>query len=141
MKNEKVGVTLIEKTSDLSKFEVVKYQLIHHCFMKNIRLNHTDLDCLSLLGELGSIRISEFCKIAVEREFLGSESTVSNCLNKLEKSQLFLKKGAGKKMIFLNPDLNIKSEGNILIKLNLIKRETVTAAGNIPQNSAKTQSA
>lgn len=124
----------IEKVIKLNKFEIVKYQLMHHCFISNIKINDTELNCLSLLGELGSIRLTEFGKRASEKGFLGNPIAVNNCLSKIEKSNLFIKKGTGKKIIFLNPDLNIKSEGNIILELKLFKLEANSSTGNIQNN-------
>lgn len=129
----------VEKKIYLSKIEIVKYQLIHHCFMNNIRLSDTELNCLAFLGSLGSIRLTEFTRRAAEEGILSSNISVNNCLSKIEKSNLFIKKGAGKKIIFLNPILEIKSEGNILIELKLIKVETNTSESNIQKDSKKTE--
>lgn len=129
----------IEKKVKLDKFELVKYQLIHHCFINRIKLSETELNCLALLGELGNIRLTDFCKKAADKSILGSPIAVSSCLSKIEKSKLFLKTGMGKKLIFLNPDLQIKSEGNIILEIKLFKVETNTTAGSIQNHSKKTE--
>lgn len=129
----------INKEVRLNKVEIVKYQLMHHCFMSNIRLSDTELNCLAFLGSLGQLRLTEFAKKAAEASILSTPISVSNCLSKLEGRGLFVKKGTGKKIIFLNPDLNIKSEGNIIIELKLIKLETNPASGNIQKNSRATE--
>lgn len=127
--------TLVEKIIYLDKFEIVKYQLMNHCFINKIKLNHTELDCLSYLGELGEIRLAEFTIKAAERGILSNHNAVNNCLNKLEQSKLFIKKGAGKKIIFLDPELKIQSEGNVIVTLKLVKTETNITTGNIQKNS------
>lgn len=130
-----MGAIKIEKKVILNKFELVKYQLIHHCFINRIKLNETELNCLALLGEVGNIRLTDFGALAVEKGILGNPATVHNCMSKIEKSGLFIKKGTGKIIIYLNPELQIKSEGDILIEIKLLKRETNTTAGNIQKNS------
>lgn len=137
-----MGAIKVEKTVRLNRFEIVKYQLIHHCFMNRIKLTDTELNCLALLGEIGSIRLTEFAKRAVEKEFLGNSVSVTNCLSKIRRSNLFIEKGVGKKVIFLNPDLNIKSEGTLVIELKLIKLdEANVAAGNLQNNRKEAQPA
>lgn len=126
--------TKIEKKVKLDKFEIVKYQLLHYCFIHKIKVNETELNCLALLGELGKIRLTEFALKVVEREILGNPATVSNCLAKIEKS-LFCRTNGGKKFIYLNPALQIVSEGNVLIELKLYKIETNKSTGTVQKNS------
>lgn len=134
-----MAVTKIEKIIKFSKSEIIRYQLMHHCFVKNIKISETELKCLALLGEVGQIRLSEFGKIAAAKGILGSSIAVTSCLSKIERSGLFLKKNNGKKIIFLNPELKIQSEGNIIIDLKLIKVEQAnTAEPNLQKNSAAT---
>lgn len=125
----------IEKKVKLNKFEIVKYQLMHHCFMNKIKLNETEMNCLALLGEVGQVRLTDFGVMAVEKGILGNPATVHNCMSKIEKSGLFIKKGTGKIIIYLNPDLQIKSEGNILLELKIFKLEAKPTKSNIQENS------
>lgn len=129
-----MGATLVKKRVDLDKFYIVKYQLIHHCFINKIRLNDTELNCLALLGELGKIRLTEFCKIAENRGILSNSIGVNNCLGKIEDKKLHVKEGLGKKMLFLNPVLNIQSEGNIVLNLIIVKLEAETTTGSVQNN-------
>ena len=112
---------------------------MHYCFMNNIRLSDTELGCLSLLGKLGPIRLSEFSKIASGQEgghILGSSIAITSCLSKIERTGLIQKQNKGKIIISLNPKLGIHSNGTIMINLKLIKYEsTNTAPGNIQKNS------
>ena len=129
----------IEKKVQLNKFEIIKYQLIHYCFIEKIKLSHTEVDCLAFLGELGKIRLSEFGKKAADRGILGNAISVNNCLSKLEGRGLFIKSEGGKKMIFLNPKLEIKSEGTIILDLKIFTIEAGTAPGNIQNNRKKVE--
>lgn len=135
-----MAVIKVEKIIKLNKIEIIRYQLMHHCFVKKIKISDTELNCLALLGELGEIRLSEFNKIAAKKGILGSPIAVSSCLSKIERSGLFVKKNNGKKVIFLNPELNIQTEGNIIIDLKLIKLEqTNTTGSDLQKNRATTQ--
>lgn len=135
MKPKNSEATLVEKIIRLDKFEIIKFQLMTHCFIKGIKLNHTELDCLAYLGELGKIRLTEFNIEAAKKGILSNHAAVNNCLNKLDGKNLFIKQGAGKKIIFLNPELQIQSEGNIIVNLKFIKTETIISTGNIQQDS------
>lgn len=133
------GAKLIQQLVRLDKFNIVKYQLMHYCFVNKIILNDTELNCLSYLGELGNIRLTEFNKLGVEKGILGSAPAINNCINRLEDRGFILKERAGKKLICLHPKIRIESEGNIVINLRLVKLETTKTGGNIQKNSPKTE--
>ncbi len=135
-----MSVIKVEKIIKLNKIEIIRYQLMHHCFIKKIKISDTELSCLALLGEVGEIRLSEFNKIAAKKGILGSPIAVSSCLSKIERSGLFVKKNNGKKVIFLNPELHIQTEGNIIIDLKLIKLEQANSTGpDLQKNRATAQ--
>jgi len=129
----------INKVVQLDRFEIVKYQLMHYCFMNKMRINETELNCLSVLGEVGPKKLSDFLSIVASRHILGNTASVSNCLNKLAHTKLYIKSGANKKIIQLNPELEIVVEGGILINLKLIKIETDVSKGSVQKNSRATE--
>lgn len=132
--------TSVDKTVQKDLFEIVKLQLLFHCFENKVILSETELNCLSLLGCNGEIRLSEFCKLAVEFKFLGNPTAVNNCLGRIEHSRLFIKKGAGKKMVFLNPELGIQTKGNILLNYKIFRIDTDKLQGTDKVDSTATQS-
>lgn len=103
------------------EFEITKFQLISHCFVADIKLNDTELNILSLLCITGEMRLMEFCKKAVESGFLGNETAVNNCVSKIEKTKLLLKRGSGKKVIYLNPEVQVFGKGTVIVEYRLIK--------------------
>jgi len=107
--------------------------------MRGVRFSDTELSCLALLGEIGDVRLSEFTATAVARGILGSTAAVNTCLSKVEKSEFFIKKGAGKKMIFLNPILGIKSESDVLLVFNVVQDDPKRTKVSVPKNSAEAQ--
>lgn len=131
----------VDKAVQQDLFGIVKFQLITHCFLNDIILNKTDLDCLTLLGCRGKIRLIDFCTLASDMKILGTPTAVNNCLARIEKSKLFLKEGAGKKQIFLNPDLGIQTKGNILLNFKFVCVDEAGALEGVGQeNGAATQS-
>lgn len=95
--------------------EIIKFQLMSHCYIHNISVNNSDLDCLTLLGILGETDLISFCDIVTDHKIFKSAQTVRNCLVKLEKNGLLNKTGKSKKVIKLNPDMNIQCSGNIFL--------------------------
>lgn len=114
----------ITKKVRLSEFEIVKLQLLTHCFIKDIQLNGTELNILTLLGCMGEVRLIDFCRTAADKGYLSNYTAVNNCLSRIEKSKLFIKKGAGKKTIYLNPNIEIHSKGTIVLEHIFIKIES-----------------
>ena len=114
----------VDKTVRMSEFEIVKFQLLTHCFIAEIHLNETELNILTLFGCSGEVRLIDFCRNAAEKGYLSNYTAVNNCLSRIEKSKLFLKKGAGKKLIYLNPSIEIYSKGTIVLNYKFIKIES-----------------
>lgn len=132
--NEVVRGAHIRKTVEMNKREIVEYQLVHYCTVNDIQLNHTEIKLLALLGELGKIRLVDFGKKAVARQILSSVQAVNTAIQKLYRTKLYVKEGIGKKLIYLNPDLQIHADGNIILQITLIKRDeskkTTTGVSN-----------
>ena len=46
-------VNQVQKRVVMSKKDVIKYQILTHCYIKRITVSNSDLDCLTLLSDLG----------------------------------------------------------------------------------------
>tara|TARA_R110002050_G_scaffold56705_2_gene127528 strand:+ start:2589 stop:2951 length:363 start_codon:yes stop_codon:yes gene_type:complete len=117
-------VNKIEKKIKMSKDEVIKYQILTHCFLNNIQISTSDLHCLHALSVMGKIELTEFCEtIAVTGIFKSSQSC-RNALSKAEKKGLVVKDGDNKKKIFINPKMEIEIEGIILLDYKILSFES-----------------
>lgn len=125
-------VNLVTKKTPLSHWDIVKFQLITHCYVSNIALSDSDLDCLTLLSLNESAELYDFCSAACSvgkrdrpvhlthtKEIFKSPQTVRNCISKLERINIIIKEGSNKKKISINPDLQIQYKGNILLDYKL----------------------
>jgi hypothetical protein len=112
---------LVQKKVPMSQRDIIKYQLITYCFMKDIQLSNNELDCLTLLGAFGEFELSEFCNVAVEEKIFKTAQTVRNFLTKAANKKLNLvkKEGTNKKKIYLNKELDIQTEGNIILDFKI----------------------
>ena len=136
-------VNLVNKQIQMTLDEVIKFQLITHCYINRIVLSELDLDCLTHLGVLGDSELIEFCTFMSnkrldeklktwkpnpdnpkEKKPEASPQTIRNVLIKVEKENLLIKEGRGRKKIFLNPKLQIQTQGNILLNYKLIHIES-----------------
>ncbi len=132
-------VNLVNKQVQMNLAEIIKFQLITHCYINNITLSELDLDCLTYLGVLGESELTEFCNLMAkkriedklktwkpstdkpkERPPEASPQTIRNVLIKVEKENLLLKEGKSRKKISLNPLLNIQTSGNILLNYKFV---------------------
>lgn len=110
-------VNQVQKKVKINKWDIVKYQIITHCYLNKIILSNSDLDCLTLLALNQPIELSNFCSDASAEDdsIFKSPQSVRNSLNKSEKYKLIIKDPKNKKMILLNPNLKIQIKGSVLL--------------------------
>lgn len=132
-------VNLVNKQVQMGIAEIIKLQLINHCFINHIVLSELDLDCLTELGQLGESELTEFCNAMADKRLEEklktwkpnpdnpkektpepSPQTIRNTLIKVEKENLLRKEGRRRKKISLNPDLKIQTSGNILLNYKFV---------------------
>lgn len=133
-------VNLVNKQVQMDLIEIIKFQLITHCYINQINLSELDLDCLTYLGLLGEVELTDFCNQMAEKRLRdkmktwkpspdkpgekkpdSSPQTIRNVLIKAEKENMILKNGRGRKKIALNPNLKIQTAGNILLNYKLLR--------------------
>ena len=110
---------VVDKKVQLSLYEIVKFQIMTYCHFNNIPISDSELSCLSMLHESYDLR--DFCNEATLKGYFKCPQSVRNSLNKLERFKLINKGGSfSKRHIYLNPDLKIQSEGNILLNYKIL---------------------
>ena len=119
-------VNQVQKKVKISKWQIVKYQILTHCYLSDIILSNSDLDCLTLLSFNQPIELSNFCLDASSEEdsIFKSPQSVRNSLNKSEKNKIIIKDLKNKKLILLNPSLKIQTNGNILLDYKFFANES-----------------
>jgi hypothetical protein len=122
-------VNQVQKRVRMSKWDVVKFQILTHCYIKRINLSDSDLNCLTLLSFNEPIELTDFCYDASSEDdpIFKSPQTVRNSINKSEKNSLVVKDVSNKKLIKLNPDLKIQTEGTILLDYKFLGDESKKA--------------
>jgi hypothetical protein len=110
-------VNQVQKRVKMPKWDIVQFQILTYCFINKISINESDLNCLTLLSFNQPIALTDFCYDASSEEgwIFKSPQTVRNAINKAEKQNLVVKDVKNKKMIALNPDIKIQTEGTILL--------------------------
>lgn len=119
-------VNIVSKKVNMELNDIIKYQLITHCYIHKIILNEPELECLTLLGVLGNYDLADFCVQA--SHIFKNTQTVRNCIVKLGKYDLvgfYHKEGyTKKKTIYLNPVINVQVSGNILLDYKILHLAT-----------------
>jgi hypothetical protein len=113
-------VNQVDKRVRMSAWQIVKYQILTHCYLYNIQVSEADLNCLTFLAIEGDQELTSFCNKAYDKQIFSSTQSVRNCLTKSEKKGLIKKEGKNKKKIFINPELKVHSRGNILLDFKFL---------------------
>ncbi len=119
-------VNQVNKIVKMDLWNIVKYQILTHCYINNITVSNSDLDCLTLLSFNEPIELTHFCYDASAEEgwIFKSPQTVRNCINKAEKNNLVIKDSSNKKLVMLNPNLQIQTEGTVLLDYKFLGYDT-----------------
>jgi hypothetical protein len=117
-------VNQVDKKMKMSKWDIVKYQILTHCYINKISVSEADLNCLTYLAIEGDQELTNFCNKAHTKDIFSSIQSVRNCLTKAEKKNLIKKEGKNKKKIFINPDIKVYCLGNILLDFKFLSIET-----------------
>lgn len=119
-------VNQVEKRVKLPKWDIVKYQLLTHCFLNKITMSESDLNCLTLLCLNQPIELSHFCvDVSTDEDWIfKTPQTVRNCINKAEKVGLIIKNSTNKKEILINPKLKILTEDVVLLDYKFLSNDS-----------------
>lgn len=109
-------VNQVQKRVVMSIEDIIKFQVLTHCYLNRIMVSNSDVECVALLSVIGPIELTHFCYDAFEEHAIfKSSQTVRNCINKCEKNKLIIKDSNNKKIIMVNPDMKIQTTGSILL--------------------------
>jgi len=117
-------VNKVDKRVRTSRDEVVKYQILTYCFLNNIQISNSDLNCLAELAKKGRKELTSFCEYISKKKIFKSSQSCRNALAKAEKKNLIIKDGTNKKTIYINDDINVQTEGTILLDYKILGVET-----------------
>ena len=109
-------VKQVQKKVVMSKKDIIKFQLLTHCYINKITVSNSDLECLALLSSVGPIELTHFCyDAAEEHKIFKSQQTVRNCINKCIKNGLIKKDAKNKKVVSIGDNVKIETEGTIFL--------------------------
>ena len=74
-------VNKVDKKVRMSKDMVIKYQILTYCFLNNIQISLSDLNCLLELSKLNSIELTKFCEHISSSGIFKSSQSCRNALS------------------------------------------------------------
>ena len=98
----------------------VKYQILTYCFFNGIHINDSDLNLLAELAICDNVEVPKFCKILTDKNIFKSLQSARNAITKAQKRALVDKENSNKKRIFLNKEINVQSEGIVLLDFKIL---------------------
>lgn len=98
----------------------VKYQILTYCFFNDIHINDSDLNLLAELAICDNVEVPKFCKILTDKNIFKSLQSARNAITKAQKRALVDKERSNKKRIFLNKEINVQSEGIVLLDFKIL---------------------
>jgi hypothetical protein len=117
-------VNQVRKTVRMDLWNIVRFQIATHCTLKELNVSDLDLNCLTFLALGGEQPLTEFCDAATKNKIFGSSQSVRSAITKAEKKDLVIKNGGYNKLIKLNPDLKVQTNGNILLDFKFLRVES-----------------
>jgi hypothetical protein len=120
-------VNKVDKRVRMGWVEIIRYQLFTHCYLEKLQVSDADIDTLTLLACDGETELTSFCDKVFALQIFKSTQTVRNAITKAEKKGLILKEGKSKKRIFINPDVKIQCEGNIMLDYKFLFQVPIDA--------------
>ena len=100
----------VDKRVRLSREGVIKYQILTYCFLNDIQISISDLNCLTELAKEGVHELTSFCKLVSEKQIFKSPQSARNAITKAEKKNLVVmtrSKTRSEKRKFLMKQFNL----------------------------------
>ena len=114
---------------NMEKQDIIRFQFMVHCYIqKTSNISPALLDCLTLLGTLGSAELLPFCELLTGSGIFQSIQSSRNAITRLQDKGLIIKEGKNKKLLKINPELKIQNKGNVLVDIKCYSpsKETVS---------------
>ena len=110
-------VNKVDKKVKMSKDQVIKYQILTYCFLNDIQISLSDLNCLLELSKIKSSELTEFCQLISNKGIFKSPQSCRNAIQKAKQKGLVVKEG---KKISIIDDINLQYKGNIFLDFKFL---------------------
>jgi len=119
-------VNQIKKTIRMELWDIVRFQISLHCYLKNIAVTDQVLDSVTTLALVGEKDLSDFCDLVSGEGMFRNSQSARTALASVEKKGLIrtYKPKKGRKRISLHSDVRLSQEGNILLDIKIVRIDT-----------------
>lgn len=107
-------VNKIDKKIITNLNEAIAFNFVSYCFFKGIKINTSEVECLSLLSFYKDINRGDFCRICVSRGLFKSEQLARNVVSSLIKKGLII---GGKK---ISISIECPVDGNLYLDFKIL---------------------
>jgi len=124
----------------VSRWNLIRFQILTWCFLRNIQVTNADIEALVLLSILGRTKLTSFCEQLCTTELnishkhkredfkyiFNSKQSARNAMSKLHELGLIKREGKNKSNInlWLNPEMDIYTDQNLLINYQFLSIDT-----------------
>jgi len=137
----KASVQQVAIKQRISRWGLIRFQILAWCSLRNIQVTNSDLDALALLALMGKTKLTAFCEELVKTEastgpkfkknkgtnkeykyIFDSCQSARNDLRKLAEKNLIKREGRNKSniQVWINPEMDIHIDSNLLVNLQLL---------------------
>jgi len=108
-------VNKVDKKVKMSRDGVIRYQILTFCFLNDLMISASDLK---------SHELTDFCKLMTSMDIFKSPQSARNAITKYHKKKLVEKEGNNRKSVSLHNDMNVQTEGTVLLDYKFLGIET-----------------
>lgn len=117
--------------SSMSKQDIIRFQFMVHCYIERTsNISAALLDCLTLLGTIGSAELKPFCELLTSNQVFQSVQSSRNAITRLQDKGLIVKDPKNKKRLCISPVVKIQNTGNILVDIKFFSPDKTPVVTN-----------
>ena len=124
MEDTQIKYNLWQRGVKMTVEEIVKFQLLVHCYISSIRVTPLALDVLTIIGVQGECALTDIITELVDRGMFTQGQAARTLLSRMEDAGLVVKKkmeGTNKnKLIYLHPSIGIQNTTPIYAEVKAI---------------------
>jgi len=99
----------------MNRKEIIKFQLIVHCYINSITVSDFGLDIATGIGENESIELNDYAKDLCAKGVFTQEQAARTAINRLVKRE-----GTRKRLLYLHPSIGIHNQTPIFVDVKAL---------------------
>jgi len=107
----------------MDRKEIIKFQLIVHCYINSITVSDFGLDIATGIGENESIELNDYAKDLCAKGVFTQEQAARTAINRLVSAGIVVKQkreGTRKRLLYLHPSIGIHNQTPIFVDVKAL---------------------